>query len=78
MYVCVCNGVTDSQIRNACALGAHSIECLQKELNVGTCCGRCKEHACKLINSETEQYCLPPTKVGHRIHSGASTPTTLY
>lgn len=50
MFVCVCNSVTDRQIRKACDDGAHSIECLQKSLKVATCCGRCKDCAKKLIH----------------------------
>lgn len=50
MFVCVCNGVTDSQIRKACVDGAKSIECLQEQLSVATCCGRCKDCAKKLIH----------------------------
>jgi len=50
MYVCVCNSVTDAQIRKACSKGAKSIESLQQQLNVATCCGRCKDCAKKLIH----------------------------
>jgi len=50
MYVCVCNSVTDSQIRKACDNGAKSIQCLQDKLKVATCCGRCKDCAKKLIH----------------------------
>ena len=50
MYVCVCNKVTDSQIRLACEDGAHSMECLQSRLKVATCCGRCSECAQRLLN----------------------------
>ena len=50
MYICICNSVTDSQIRKACINGASSIECLQDKLKVATCCGRCKDCAKKLIH----------------------------
>ena len=50
MYVCVCNRVTDSQIRNACSQGANSMECLQSSLKVATCCGRCEDCARKLLH----------------------------
>jgi bacterioferritin-associated ferredoxin len=49
MYVCVCNQVTDSAIRAACAEGAHSIGCLQTRLKVATRCGRCEECARRLL-----------------------------
>lgn len=50
MYICICNSVTDSQIRKACVNGAKSIECLQNKLKVATCCGRCADCAKKLLH----------------------------
>ncbi len=50
MYICICNSVTDSQIRQACESGAKSIECLQQQLKVATCCGRCSDCAKELIH----------------------------
>lgn len=42
MYVCVCNAVTDSEIREAYADGARTFAALQDELAVSTCCGCCE------------------------------------
>ncbi|ROO24252.1 bacterioferritin [Salinisphaera orenii MK-B5] len=41
MYVCVCNAVTDCQIREAYCAGACSMRELRKRLGVAGCCGRC-------------------------------------
>ncbi|MFK7730899.1 MAG: bacterioferritin-associated ferredoxin [Pseudomonadales bacterium] len=41
MYVCICTGTTDRQIKKAVAEGAHSLEALQLELGVATQCGEC-------------------------------------
>jgi bacterioferritin-associated ferredoxin len=41
MYVCVCNGVTDSEIRKAAENGVTSMRQLGNELGVGRQCGRC-------------------------------------
>ena len=41
MYVCLCRGVTDGQIRKAVAAGCDSVRQLGRELGVGTQCGRC-------------------------------------
>ena len=49
MYVCVCNAVTDRQIRAAVADGAQSIEDLRDRLKVSTCCGRCSDCAKRII-----------------------------
>lgn len=54
MYICICNNVTDRQIRKACENGANSIQCLQNELKVGTCCGRCKDCAKKIIQESVQ------------------------
>ena len=41
MYVCLCHGVTDREIREAADNGVSSMRQLGKELGVGTQCGRC-------------------------------------
>lgn len=45
MYVCLCSGVTDGQIRQAVEDGASSMRLLRQELGVAACCGRCAQHA---------------------------------
>ena len=49
MIVCVCRRVSDHQIRQAAADGAHSLECLQFELGVATQCGRCADCASRVL-----------------------------
>lgn len=41
MYVCVCNAVTDCQIRQAYCEGVCSMRQLRQRLGVAGCCGRC-------------------------------------
>lgn len=41
MYVCICNAVTDCQIREAYCDGACSMRQLRQKLGVAGCCGRC-------------------------------------
>jgi bacterioferritin-associated ferredoxin len=41
MYVCVCKGITDRQIKAAIADGASSLGQLRKALGVATQCGKC-------------------------------------
>lgn len=45
MYVCLCKGVTDSQIREAACDGVCTMRELSARLGVATRCGRCAEHA---------------------------------
>lgn len=49
MFVCICNKVTDSEIRDACENGASSINCLKDKLKVATCCGRCEDCAKRML-----------------------------
>jgi bacterioferritin-associated ferredoxin len=49
MIVCVCRRVSDHQIRQAAADGAHSLECLQFDLGVATQCGRCADCASRVL-----------------------------
>ena len=54
MYVCLCQGVTDRQIREAVEDGASTMRQLRKELGVAASCGRCAMHA-KALLDETRQ-----------------------
>ncbi|MFE8071168.1 bacterioferritin-associated ferredoxin [Marinobacteraceae bacterium S3BR75-40.1] len=45
MYVCLCHGVTDREIRQAAEDGCQSMRQLGKELGVGRQCGRCASTA---------------------------------
>lgn len=51
MYVCVCNAITDREIRGAMALGARTLADLQETLGVAACCGRCAESAEEVLES---------------------------
>jgi bacterioferritin-associated ferredoxin len=55
MYVCICNAVTDREIRGAVALGARTLADLEHVLGVGACCGRCAESAQSLVGDATPE-----------------------
>lgn len=50
MYVCLCYGVTDSQIRKAIAEGANTRSALRRKLGVGSQCGCCREQVAEMVN----------------------------
>ena len=50
MYVCVCNGVTDRQIREAAAAGCGSLAELTMRTGCGASCGSCVETAAALLD----------------------------
>lgn len=55
MFVCICNQVTDKQIICAVEKGASNFESLSSELNVGTCCGKCKNCAKKVMREAIQE-----------------------
>lgn len=54
MYVCICQEVTDRQIRRAVEEGASTMRHLRRDLGVAACCGRCAPHA-KAVLDEARQ-----------------------
>ncbi|WNO10190.1 bacterioferritin-associated ferredoxin [Teredinibacter sp. KSP-S5-2] len=54
MYVCVCKGVTDSQIRDAVNAGAESVLEVRKRLGVMSQCGKCSTLAREVIKEALE------------------------
>ena len=49
MYVCICNGVTDHQIREAAASGCRSVAELTMRTGCGATCGSCLEMAAAVL-----------------------------
>ena len=60
MYVCICNAITDKQIRQAAESGVKSLWELQKELGVASNCGKCGEMATSILR---ESECAPAPEV---------------
>jgi len=55
MYVCVCNAITDKQIRKAAESGARNVWDLQSELGVAAGCGSCMEAASDILRESRQQ-----------------------
>jgi bacterioferritin-associated ferredoxin len=57
MYICLCKGITDHQLRNALdqSKANPSLKEVCKKLGVGTDCGSCLKDAYSLLKSELEQ-----------------------
>ena len=49
MYVCICNGVTDHQIRQAADAGCRTMAELTMRTGAGSSCGSCIEMATALL-----------------------------
>lgn len=50
MYVCICNAITDRDIRAAARQGAASFADLQASTGCSNCCGNCEETARALFD----------------------------
>ena len=53
MYVCICNAITDKQIRKAAESGIEDLWGLQRELGVAVGCGSCKEMASEILREHS-------------------------
>ncbi|MGN6925994.1 (2Fe-2S)-binding protein, partial [Neisseria sp. P0017.S006] len=49
MFVCICNAITDHDIKETIAAGATTMSDLQAQLGVATCCGCCGELAASFL-----------------------------
>jgi bacterioferritin-associated ferredoxin len=56
MYVCVCNAVSDRQIRECVDRGARSLFEVQCQLPVGSCCGRCEDTASQVVSEQLSAH----------------------
>ena len=50
MYICICNAVTEKEIREAADAGVRNLWDLQAELGVASNCGSCKETAAEILS----------------------------
>ncbi|QEY24898.1 (2Fe-2S)-binding protein [Neisseria animalis] len=55
MFVCICNAVTDREIKETIAAGASTMSDLQAQLGVATCCGCCSELASSFLAANQVQ-----------------------
>lgn len=53
MYVCICNPVTDSDVRACVSRGACSLPDLQAQLGVALQCGKCATTALEIVREMT-------------------------
>ena len=59
MYVCVCQAVTDRQIREAAQGGARTLKDLRRDLGVTRDCGRCASCAHECLQEAHGGNCKP-------------------
>ena len=49
MIVCVCNAISDHEIRDWVKLGGSTLDELKSDLGLGTCCGKCHDCAHEVL-----------------------------
>jgi bacterioferritin-associated ferredoxin len=57
MYICICQAVTDSEIRACVSLGANSLDELREHLGVAAGCGQCASAAAALLCERADTSC---------------------
>ena len=50
MYICICNAVTERDVRECARRGCGSLDQLSMELGVGTGCGKCRPMAKEILD----------------------------
>lgn len=54
MIVCVCNNISDREIRQAVDLGLSTMAELRRDLGVATCCGKCHTYAREVLSTHLD------------------------
>ena len=54
MYVCICQGITDAQIRAAAAAGATTLDAVRHTLGVASQCGQCGSLASEILTESLD------------------------
>ena len=52
MFVCICHGVTDTEINESIDQGLKTMRCLSGGLNVGTECGQCVKATKRILSTK--------------------------
>ena len=55
MYICLCKGITDNQIREAVKKGATRFGQVRQELGFASQCGKCGIHAREVFDQSRER-----------------------
>ncbi len=67
MIVCVCQNVSDRDIRAAVDAGASTLADISAQLNVGSCCGKCNAFAKTLVRAHIEDKAIKAVEVRREI-----------
>jgi bacterioferritin-associated ferredoxin len=68
MYVCLCQGVTDGQIRDAIYEGCCSYRDVRETLGVGTQCGKCACTAKQVVRETLSEVQSSQANLAYPVH----------
>ena len=61
MYICICNAITDKQIRRAAMNGVDNVYELRDSLGVASTCGSCADQAQSILNETNNSGFAQPS-----------------
>ena len=61
MYICICKGITDKQIRKAAIAGVDNLYELRAHLDVASGCGTCANQVQSILNEANQTSFTQPT-----------------
>ena len=59
MYICICQAITDKQIRRAAADGVDNLYELRQTLGVASVCGACADMATAILKESNAAHPIP-------------------
>lgn len=65
MYICICKGITDKDIRNAVMTGAGSYAGVREQLGVASQCGQCARYTKTIVHETLKQAASTATQLYH-------------
>jgi bacterioferritin-associated ferredoxin len=68
VYICICHGITDKQIRSCVNDGARTLCELRGQLGVATQCGSCESSALAILDETLQDTC--GSRAAERGHPG--------
>lgn len=70
MIICICNNISDKQIRRAAEGGSRTMADLHRELNIGAVCGKCVKYAKEVLSAYTSDTPFLAIEL-HRVMAGS-------
>lgn len=55
MYICNCKGINEKRFKETMQQGAQSLGQVREQTNLGSCCGKCIDHAKKVLQGELQK-----------------------